>query len=182
MDETGDRIMNCDEAQRTTHRVLDGDLMDATSLRRHRKHIESCLNCAGFDAELNDVQQALQGLTVEALPDQALDELLAQTSRAERVGPWRRWGLDWRALAAAAVLAFALVAALDRGGPVPAPQPTPAELAQASEDARRVLALTAKALRRTEEAVVGEVVPALSSIPIRLSPSTESSQKGRNDV
>jgi len=182
MDETGDRIMSCEEARRTTHRVLDGDLMDATSLRRHQKHVGSCLDCARFDAEMNDVQQALQGLTVEGLPGEALEQLLAQTSRADGAGPLRRWGLDWRALAVAAILAFALVATLDWHGPSVAPQPTSAELAQASDDARRVLALTAQALRRTGEAVVGEVAPALSSIPIRLSPGPESSQKGRNDV
>ena len=51
-----------------------------------------------------------------------------------------------------------------------------------ADDARRVLALTAGALRRTEEAVLGEVVPALGTIPIRLSPEAESSRKGRNDV
>lgn len=184
------RDLDCARAVRYVHRCLDGDVLASDSADWLARHLEGCTDCRQAEAELRQVQQALRGLEVTPFPQDALEAVWNQTTRA---GNRRAW-TDWRAIAAAAVLALALLGIwqlTDRVMPVSQvvvaePGPTDEELARAVAEARFVLNLTATALRRSERAAIEEVMgkrvtPALKRIPLLLpSPSGRSRESGKN--
>lgn len=177
------KIDNCEQAMERIHQLLDGDLMDAADRRELELHIEGCAACRQASEELRSIQRSLQSLDVASFSDAALETVWARTTRQQG----GRRIHDWGGLAAAAMLAFALLGVWEVGGPREA-HPTQAELDAATEQARMVLNLTARALRKTERAAVdrvlaGEVSPALKSVPIQWpGTSTTGRRKNRDDV
>lgn len=177
------KAVNCEQAMEQIHQVLDGDLMDAADRRELDLHIEGCAACGQASAELHAIQRTLRSLDLAAFPDAALETVWDRTTR-QRGG---RRIHDWGGLAAAAMLAFALLGVWEVGGPRQA-QPTQAQLDAATEQARMVLNLTARALRKTERAAVDrvladEVSPALKSVPIQWpGSSTTGRRKNRDEV
>jgi anti-sigma factor RsiW len=168
------RGMNCEEARERIHQDLDGDLMAAESRQALDAHLDGCPDCRQADAELRALQQALSAIPAVPLPDEALDEVRQRTTAPDRTRS--RW-LDWRAAAAAAVLALAIYGSWTAVGPVAEPEPTEQEVAEAAEQARRVLALTGQALRGAKQTafndvLADEVSPALQRIPTRLREAT----------
>jgi len=165
----------CSRAQELIHRVLDGELMDASLHVELDVHLAGCASCRDVRDELTAIQRELQALRTEPLPDAALRQVWAETTDAE---PSRRrfagWGLDWRAAAAAAVLAVAL---FGLGRSFQPERPDPQELAKAEAEARVVLELASSALSKTEHVAVegvlaGEISPALRRMPVRLPSDT----------
>jgi anti-sigma factor RsiW len=175
------KIVNCEQAMERIHQVLDGDLMEAADRRELELHIEGCAGCRQASSELHTIQRSLRSLDMTSFSDTALETVWNRTTR-QRGG---RRIHDWGGLAAAAMLAFALLGVWEVGGPREA-TPTQAELDAATEQARMVLGLTAKALRRTERAAVGkvladEVSPALNSVPIQWPGSSTTGRRKNGD-
>jgi anti-sigma factor RsiW len=173
--------LSCAAAREWIHRVLDGELMEACHRQRLQDHVEVCAACREEQAELRSIQEELRALPPVPLPGAALQEVWRWTSRAEApTAPSRGRLLDWRAAAAAVVLA-ATLGGLARWLPAPSTEPTAEEVARA----RYVLALTAEALRTTrrvavDEVLADEVSPALDSVPLKLPGSrAESSRRDR---
>ena len=164
------REPDCGEFREWIHQVLDGDLMDEERRVSLDRHLAECESCRTAESELRQIQSTLRSAPSLSLPDEWLDEVFARTSRAPQESPARRgWGFDWRAAAAAAVLALALWNFWPSGQPSGYTQ---AELERAADEARLALKLTAQALARTERVGIegvlgGEVSPALKRIPVR---------------
>lgn len=159
----------CAEARERMHAVLDGGLQDAAIRQELDRHVDVCVVCREVQADLVEIQGALRRLPSAAFPDADFDALLARTSRATAVRRLRSWG-DWRAVAAAALLAAAIWSVWPTG-------PDQAEVDQATAEARLVLMLTAQALSRTQRAAIqgvmtDEVAPALSRVPMNLPTAT----------
>ena len=182
--------LNCARATRYIHQRLDGDAPDSASADWLARHLEGCSDCRQAEVELQQIQQALRGLAGEPFPQDALDEVWSQTTRSENRRAW----IDWRAIAAAAVLALALLGiwqVSDRFMPgnevaVADAAPTNEDLARAAAEARFVLDLTATALRRSEKAAVEEILgkrvsPALQKIPMLLPGLPERSRESRKN-
>lgn len=170
MSENNGPRTECERAREVTHRLLDGDLLDAERLSRCESHLRICSGCREEADELRQIQDELRAMPVSALPEEALREVLDRTVRQTADGETARgWFPGWQA-AAAAVLALALFVVWQAGGRGPV-GPGPAEIARAEAETRLVLGLTAEALRRTENATEGvlshEVSPALRKIPIQ---------------
>ena len=196
MNEDGQiRDLNCARAVGYVHQRLDGDELDPDRAQWLSRHLQKCADCRRAEEELRQIQQALRGLSVDPFPQDALDEVWDRTTRTAG----RRGWADWRAIAAAAVLAlafFGMWQVSDRAVTttevaVAEPGPSDAELARAVVEARYVLNLTATALRRSERAAIEEVVgkrvaPALRKIPLlmpdRSERSRESRKNGEDDV
>ena len=166
------RSMRCEQAREVIHRVLDGDLMDAVKRNDLEGHLAACESCREFDADLREVRDQLRSLPVVPLPAAALDEVWRRTSRRPGISRVRHWALDWRAVAAAAVLALAFSGVLRWNPNGSAVAPDHDNLARSEAEARYVLQLVGEALRKTEQAAVQEVLteqvsPALDTLPIR---------------
>ena len=160
----------CEAARVWIHRVLDGDLMEAGHRQRLQDHIETCAACRELQAELRTIQEGLRAIPPAPLPAEVLEQVWQRTLRAsgEQARPRGSW-LDWRAAAAALVLAFTLAGLARLLPSTPERQPSVREVAEA----RYVLALTADALRKTGRVVVDEVLadevsPALDRVPLKL--------------
>lgn len=169
----------CTEAREAIHVSLDADLMDAGLKRRLEVHIASCTSCREFAAELGAIQEGLRSLPELPMPDDALEQVWDRTTRSRRASAraWRR-----NLTAAAAVIVIALAGLWLRNGSAP-PGPTDAELEQAARDARMVLQLTSRALRRTEQAAVGDVLTdevsqALRRVPIQWPERSAAQRRG----
>lgn len=184
------RDLDCARAVAHVHQRLDGDELDAEKARWLSQHLEQCADCSQAEAQLQQIQQALRGLNVNPFPQDALDEVWDRTTRADRRPAWA----DWRAIAAAAVLALAFLGiwqVSDRAAPttevaVAEAVPSDAELARAAAEARFVLNLTATALRRSERVVIEEVMgkrvaPALRKIPLLMPDRPERSREPRKN-
>lgn len=138
-------------------------------------HLLRCSGCREAQQGLVAVRRSLEALESPPLPQEALDGVWSRTVLASKQAApvrMRLFGLDWRVVAAAAavLVTLLLLPALRRPAPTPNDY-APADLSRAAQDARRVLALTAQALRKTESAardrvLAGEVSPALRRIPI----------------
>jgi len=158
----------CERARRALQDGLDGPL--PTGEREVLDgHLEGCGECREYRDDLLAVREGLQALPDVPLPDDALEEVWSRTlaTGAPPARSRKRWG--WAAVAAALLVA-ALVWVLN---PIQwtEPAPTEEELGRAADQTRLVLALTAQALQRTEDAAVrgvlaGEVSPALHRIPL----------------
>jgi anti-sigma factor RsiW len=189
------RDLNCARAVGYVHQRLDGDELEPERAEWLSTHLQGCADCRQAEEELQQIQQALGGLSVDPFPQDALDEVWDRTTRASGRRAWA----DWRVIAAAAVLAlafFGIWQVSDRAVPaneiaVADAGPSDAELARAVVEARYVLNLTATALRRSERAAIGDVVgkrvaPALRKIPLlipdRPERSRETRKNGEDDV
>jgi anti-sigma factor RsiW len=164
------RGLSCEQARERIHQVLDGDLMDATQRVELDDHLERCDECRAADTELRTIQDALRKLAPKPMPEAAIDDVWSRTSRPQPtsiLAPVRR---QWWAAAAAAVLAVALWGTWHLAPPVGS-EPTPEQVARATEEMQMVFGLTARALRdarqATEEVLAGEVSPAMKRAPIR---------------
>jgi anti-sigma factor RsiW len=187
--------LHCARAIRYVHQRLDGDTLDPESTGWLSRHLEGCGDCRQAQEELKQIQRALRELKVTPFPQDAMDEVWDRTTRTASRRAWT----DWRALAAAAVVALAFFGIWqvgDRTAPgaevaVVEAGLSDAELARATAEARFVLNLTATALRRSERAAIGEVMgkrvtPALQRIPLLMPNSSgrsrESRENGEDDV
>ena len=191
MNEDGQiRDLSCTRAVRYVHQRLDGDVLDADSADELSQHLDRCGDCRQAQEELKQIQQALRELKASPFPQDAMDEVWDRTTRARGR---RVWG-DWRAVAAAAVLALAFLGIWQVSNrTVPGTEVTvaeaalsEAELARAAAEARYVLNLTATALRRSERAAMGEVMgkrvaPALRKIPLLMPDRSEGSREPREN-
>ena len=167
----------CTEAMDTFHRVLDGDLMDAVDRTRMDSHLAVCSDCAEKTAQLREMVDQLRGIAESPLPDEALRRVRERTLEASPEGRTRR-GLDWRFVAAAAMVVFATWI----GANWYPRQPEPDRVAlRAAQEARLVLRLTANALKRTEQVALKEVFadaisPALRKIGVRFPQTSRRSE------
>ncbi len=149
------------------HRVLDGDLMEATDRQGLEAHLAVCSECTEKTGQLREMQDLLRGMAEQPMPDDALREVWQRTVRAPVARTRRRWR-DWRFAAAAAVVVFATWIGV-RLYPVPGNSNATAE--RAAQEVRLVLQLTANAIKRTEEVTFREVFaervsPALQKVGI----------------
>jgi len=147
------------------HRVLDGDLMEATDRQGMQAHLAVCSECSEKAGQLREMQDLLRGMAEQPMPDDAMHEVWQRTVRAPGARTHRRWG-DWRFAAAAAVVVFATWVGVGLY-----PENPNAEAERAAQEVRMVLQLTANALKRTEEVTfrkvfAEEVSPALQKVGI----------------
>jgi anti-sigma factor RsiW len=160
---------DCSEAREAIHASLDADLMDAVQRRDLEAHLARCAPCREHAAELRRVQDALRSLPELELPEEALERVWQRTTRSSRL-PFRPRLRDLVA-SAAAVLLVAVVGLWLYEGSAP-PGPTDAELERAAREARLVLGVASRALQRSEEVAIRDVLaeevsPALRRAPIR---------------
>ena len=160
------RGTTCSAAMELFHRVLDGDLMEATDRQGVEAHLSVCSECAEKAGQLREMQDLLRGMAEQPMPDDAMHEVWQRTLRAPGVPTRRRWR-DWRFAAAAAVVIFATFIGM-RLYPVPVDN---RDARRAAQEVRLVLQLTANALKRTEEVTFREVFakevsPALQKVGI----------------
>jgi len=177
----------CRRARQAVHEILDGDGPDRETERWLKGHLDRCGGCRDFEADLRAVQASLQNLSATRFPDSALDEVLARTTRGEGRPSSRRWRIEWRSFAAAAVLtaaAFGLWQWNRPGESEEAPSTVgmividparfendPDYAREITEETRRVLGLTSRALRKTERAafrgvLADQVGGALEKVPV----------------
>jgi hypothetical protein len=162
--------LECVRARRAIHERLDAGGRAVARPPELDDHVAVCATCRELEADLLALDEALETLPPPGMPDPAFQAVLARTSRAP-VGTRERRRAPWPALAAAAA---ALIAAVVWLGDRP-DEPSPIEVQRAAAEARLVLGLTARALDRTTDAAVhdvleGEVGPALRRMPIDLTP------------
>jgi len=148
-----DETMSCDEARELLEPWLDGDL-PAGQAARVRTHVDRCAGCA---AELDLaalIQRELRSLPQHDCPPEILQRVLE--TGGGKVVPFEprrrvRTGVaqGFRIAVAAALLA-AIVGGLSFLIPErsPASQPSPAEVAQATREARLALAYVGQVTRR----------------------------------
>jgi len=164
--------------RKTIQEWMDGPV-DARDARALEAHLAECESCREYRDEMLAMREALRSMPPHRFPDDALEQVWDRTVRSAsaRSRP-RRWRLDWRPLAAAAVVTLALATVWLVGGRRPEPQYSQAEIAQAAAELRLVLGHTARTMRQAEAAAIGdvlvnEVAPALERIPIRLGPTRD---------
>jgi anti-sigma factor RsiW len=169
----------CTEAREAIHVSLDADLMDAGLKQRLDAHLSSCTNCRAFASEMHSIQEGLRNLPELRMPDEALEEVWDRTTRSQRapVRTWRR-----HLAAAAAVIVIVMTGLWLRNGSAPT-GPTEAEIEQAAREARMVLQLTSRALRRTEQAAVRDVLTeevsqALRRVPVQWPERSAAQRRG----
>jgi len=183
--------VSCRAAQEAIHRALDGASLPDADRERLDAHLDGCDACRALADDLATLQAAMRALPQPSFPDDALEAVWRQTTKAEDEPAPGRWGLDWRYAAAAAVLLFAALSFVEWPGgrttdpviehPSVAIGPSDAELRRAAVETRLVLALTADALNRTGRVVKRDVLEhgvsdALRRLPIRWSEE----DRGRN--
>jgi hypothetical protein len=184
--------MNCDRAREIGHALLDGDLMQAARRQAFDTHVRGCSSCREWWDDLATMQRGLRELPQPGFPDSALEELWAATSRGPAAAA-PRFRFDWRPLAAAAALTLALLglsglSELPRDRSTTAPQAlhTEQEIAQATEQARLVFQLTARAINKAERTAVREIVdevsPALRRMPLRWSAPEDDDEPNKQGV
>ena len=178
------RNLECEHARREVHRLLDGDSPDAESRERLEAHLARCHECRRMKADLEEIQSGLRSLRSPALPDETLQSVLDRTSRAPRQPLHRRWGLDWRAVAAAAVLSVALLG-LWRAERSAQATHSDEEVRQAAVEARLALGLASRALHRTESVtrsvLIEEVSGAFQRAPMGW-PKKKTAQPRRSET
>jgi anti-sigma factor (TIGR02949 family) len=147
MNRIDDDTLPCDEALDLLEPYVDGDLPPATA-DRLRVHLETCRSCAAELALAQRIQRELRALPQLDCPPEILERVRNQGGEVVPFRP-RRTGFPLRVAAAAAVLALALGGgALFIRSQQPR-QPSAAEIAQATAEARYALAYISKVSRRT---------------------------------
>lgn len=170
--------MDCPEARRALQERMDIAL-PAEWEEGLEDHLRICPRCRRIEADLHAMREALRALPVRPLPEKSLARVWAATVGAPAAPRPRPSLRRWWGAGIAAALAFAGLSALAVLLCPPAPtSPTPEELAQAADETRLVLALTGRALERSERAAVGDVLaeevsPALQQVPIAWGPPPE---------
>jgi predicted anti-sigma-YlaC factor YlaD len=162
-------VSRCEDIRELLHRRLDGELAAdlATDLDGH---LADCADCRAAAAGLAAVAAGLAALPEHPFPETAFEAVLDRTRRSRRSRFRSGLAASWPAWAGAAAV---LVLALLMLRPAPAPgTPTSLEVARASREARMVLTLASRAVRRAEQVagrrvLAGEVAPALRRLPIR---------------
>lgn len=143
-----DDTLPCDEALDLLEPYVDGDLPPETA-DQLRVHLETCRSCAAELALAERIRSELRALPQLDCPPEILERVRNQGG--EVVPFRRRWaGVPLRVAAAAAVLALALGggALFVRFQQQPR-QPSAAEIAQATAEARYALAYIGRVSRRT---------------------------------
>jgi predicted anti-sigma-YlaC factor YlaD len=181
----------CRAARETIHRALDAASMADADRERLDAHLDRCAACRALADDLATLQAAMRGLPQPTFPADALEAVWQQTTKSGDEPALRRWGLDWRYAAAAAVLLVSVLTFVEwPGGRTPDPVidapsvsigPSEAQLRRAAAETRLVLALTADVLNRTGRVVKRDVLEhgvsdALRRLPIRWSED----ERGRN--
>jgi anti-sigma factor (TIGR02949 family) len=139
---------HCDEALDLLEPYVDGDLPRETA-ERLRVHLETCRSCAGELALAQRIQSELRSLPQLDCPPEILERVRSQGAAVLPFRP-RLLGLPLRVAAAAAVLVLTL-----GGGALfvhfqqQPRQPSAAEIAQATAEARYALAYIGRVSRRT---------------------------------
>ena len=77
--------LTCRELVELIGEYLDGAL-PAAETRRFEAHIAACGSCSAYLEQIRTTAQALGGLTEEAIPAAARDELLAAFARWRQAG------------------------------------------------------------------------------------------------
>ncbi len=162
---TAEERFDCASVREAIHAKLDAAPLDTALRERLEAHLAGCSDCRELAQELRRVQQGLRSLPELQLPDDALEQVWSRTTGATR-RPAMRPGFR---LAAAAVLVVALGGLWLLREQAP-PQPTEAELHQAAAEARLVLQLSSRALRRTEQAAFRDVLTEEISGALRRAP------------
>jgi len=191
----------CRRARHAVHEILDGDTPDGDAGRWLERHLSRCGACRDFDADLRAVQTSLQSLSASRFPDSALDEVLARTTRRGDRSQAARWRIEWRSFAAAAVLTAAAFGLWQWNRPgesdeLPSTvgmividparfENDPDYAREITEETRRVLGLTSRALRRTERAafrgvLVDQVAGALKKVPVDWPEEEQDAETRRN--
>lgn len=182
-----DGPVECAAARAIGHALFDGDAVGAVRRAELDAHLAGCAGCRDWYDDLARLRRGLRELPQAPFPDDALAELLASTSRSRPGGS----GFDWRPLAAAAAVTFALLGLfglagwMDRGERQVAGQvdPSDAEVELAAAQARLVFKLTAEVLDKAEHTAVREIVeevsPALRRVPLRWSGSGDETDEAR---
>jgi anti-sigma factor RsiW len=190
--------LECRQARHSIQKGLDG-LLDDGSRKSLELHLDRCSDCRNYEKQLKDVQQALTSLPSLEFPDEALGEVWSRTvdSRPPAKAWWYRQ-VSWRpaVVAATAILVMAVAGwfGLQRTfRPVPDSGPVRETLTHhgndrlriAAEEARYVLELTSRALRRSEQAAMegvlaGQVSPALQRIVVDwpVAPKNDNGRQG----
>ena len=171
---------DCAEAREAVHATLDAELVEAGLKQRLELHLSECSACREFAEELRVIQGGLQTLPELELPDEVLQRVWDRTTRSRPVRFWSRSRSF--AAAAAAVVVLVLGGLWIQREAVPA-GPTDAEVRQAAIEARMVLQLTSRALRKTEaaafkEVLTDEVSEALRRAPIRWPERSAAERRG----
>ena len=170
------------------HARLDGEIGRADALEVEG-HLASCASCRELADSFESAREALRGMAFEPMPEEDFQAVLDRTVRASAAveppkvvpfRPRRARVLAGLGLAAAVVAAALIVPVLVSRSS----KPSPAEVAQAREDALRALAIAGRALRRAETAgnavVTGEVSPALRRVPLRWDRLAEDPRRSRS--
>jgi len=166
---------DCASARRAVHARLDAEPLDDRQRQRLERHLAGCDACRRLADELRAIQGGLRSLPEMQLPDEILERVWNRTTR-------RSGGRSWFYAAAAAALLLAVLGGMwiERGGGAE-PRMSDAELRRAAVEARLVLGLTSRALRRggrtADRVLTDEISPALRKVPIRW-PEAETQRSG----
>jgi anti-sigma factor RsiW len=153
-----DHELGCAEALEILEPYLDGDL-PAAAAAGLRRHLERCADCAAELELAGKIQSELRSLPQLDCPPEVVERV--RRAGGGVVVPFapRRFASGLRLAAAAAVLALAV-----GGGALflhvqrQADRPSPAEVAQATREARLALAYVGKVTRRAGLDVRDEVL------------------------
>ena len=172
--------LDCADAREAVHATLDTDLVEAGLRQRLERHLSGCAACREFAEELRVIQGGLQVLPELELPDEVLQRVWDRTTRARPVRFWSRPRGFAAAAAAVVVLLLGGLWLQREQGPA---GPTEQEMRQAASEARMVLQLTSRALRKTEAAafrdvLTDEVSGALRRAPIRWPERSAAERRG----
>jgi len=178
----------CAAAREELHHAFDGDGPGAGA----PDHLDGCSACRDWASDLAELRRAMSALPQPAFPDEALQEVWSRT--VDRPGrPLGRPAWAW-AVAAALLLAAVGLGLWGFLAPESAQEqptvaastaePTEEEIRKAAEEVRMVLALTSRAVRRSERVAMrrilaGQVAPALDRTVVDW-PSVTPADKGRN--
>jgi anti-sigma factor RsiW len=148
--------LRCDEALDLLEPYLDGDL-EAGEAGRVRRHLERCPECAAELALAGRIQAGLRALPELDCPPEILEKVKRRgPGEVVAFRPRRAWSLRVTAAAAALVLALTGGALFVRSQQPD--QPSPEEIARATQEARFALAYLGKATRRAGFDVRDEVL------------------------
>jgi anti-sigma factor RsiW len=166
----------CAAARDAIHARLDRDELAAGAFEELAAHLGGCSECRAFESDLEAIGAELRAIPKLELPDEVLDEVWSRTVDAPSSTASGFPRHLRPVLAAAAMLTVVVIGLWQVRGPAEPPSPTRAEVLQAAEEVRMVLALTSRQLRRAENTAVrdvlaGEISPALQQVPVRW-PST----------
>jgi len=170
----------CAEAREAVQATLDTELVEAGLKQRLEQHLSGCGDCREYAEEMRVVQCGLRSLPELELPDAVLEQVWERTTLATPVRSWSRPRNF--AAAAAAVVVLLLGGLWLQREPTPV-EPTDQEMRQAAREARMVLQLTSRALRKTEAAafrdvLTDEVSEALRRAPIRWPERSAAERRG----